>query len=494
MEDAAISMTNLFGDIAKELEEQNHHVLNRKVEIIEGSFDPIDVMMEVRLAELERVKAELEEEREQITPDEKIQQIELDKAMVREYISRTNAVVHKAKDLGIPLHNTGFTLEDTVMGKIPTMAELQAVTPELFAKLDPLFVQFLAWQRLLQINEEGGKKDLNGAKGVDSVSSVGYVEREVHRLHEIEENKKKALVSQIARLKEAEKWAVGGQSLRTFLGNIAGTAIEHNLPIPEVSPDFVDANLKEGILKEKILQTVKEGAPKEFLVQRDAPKETSIAKPIKSTSPLLDPLNPKKRGRPSKPKMPNGENNNIEQEPSMLQTATLQTTPLLPQLTPTALSSPPAATTTTATTVATTPIKNPNKQPKLERGGCVAILKWLGRDQDGSSLTGATMVYENEVVDIGKFSGVPGEPVPKVDLAKLEGAKYVSRAHLKIRKLAGNEWEMQILSKNGVKNASEVTIPRDAEAWKPMQPFFVEEEHKFRFFVVSCRFELVEMG
>ena len=424
---------NMLSGLQEDLVGQNEDVLSNKVERAratqEGSWDPIEVMMEVRLKELEEKKRALEQQQEQ----ERAARIDTSKASLREYVSKTNAVIQKASSMGVPLYNTGFTLEDVVMGRIPTMNELESITPDLLARMDPLFVQFLAWQRMIQINEErsvGGLDSVKIARSEDNTASV-VVRKEIERIRTLEEPKRKILTESIAKLKEAEQFALGGHSVKSFLDKVAGVSIEQNLPFAPPIQDPTAVILKNNAML----------SHPNIVASSSSSSASSSAKGSNTTG--------RKRGRPSTKSQAQDESNSNKKQ-----------------------------------------VKFSAKKGNSDKTRVlVGTLRWSAEDAAGNPMSGQCSIHEDEVLDIGKTWNVPGEHVPAVNLKEVKGSKYVSRVHMRIRKKSSGEWEMQIWSKNGLRSGSGVAVGPDG-SWKSMKPLYEEKSKNYEFQIVHCVFQL----
>lgn len=124
---------------------------------------------------------------------------------------------------------------------------------QLLGRLDPLFVQFLAWQRLVEINSErerGVRQDsVKIARGED-LSAAAIVQKEIDRLQDGGRETRRLLHQAVVRAREADAWAAGEyfslfcfdfffqffsqgtRSVSSFLDAVTAVAVELNVPIP----------------------------------------------------------------------------------------------------------------------------------------------------------------------------------------------------------------------------------------------------------------------
>jgi hypothetical protein len=77
------------------------------------------------------------------------------------YASRLETVVRRARESGRSLSLPSSAVEEAVLGVVPSLAELQRCGVDVFAQEQPLLMQFLAWQRLMQIRQNSNNKNSN---------------------------------------------------------------------------------------------------------------------------------------------------------------------------------------------------------------------------------------------------------------------------------------------------------------------------------------------
>ena len=126
-----------LGRLQTELLEQSGRALEAKVAQGPGAPPPDETVGRTRLEQLREGRGEAEAQA----------------AELREYAARTQAVLRRAHELGAPLRVPAFVLEEAALGRVPTLAQLESVSPAALAAVDPLLLQFLAWQRLVQLAE-----------------------------------------------------------------------------------------------------------------------------------------------------------------------------------------------------------------------------------------------------------------------------------------------------------------------------------------------------
>ncbi len=230
-----------MGRLQTELLEQNGRALAAKAAAGGQRVTPDQVVAEERLKQMQE------------GADEQVGAGDRDEAAkeLREYASRTQAVLRRAKELGVSLKVPSFMLEDAVLGRVPTLAELETVSPAVLAQVDPLLLQFLAWQRLMQLAEKrDGQPQPPSAQQIDAkqkMNAAVVLQEEIARMQQAAVPRKKILTEAMQRHIAAREWASGKVGLGSFLNATAAMAITEGLELPALEDAVLgDAALAPG--------------------------------------------------------------------------------------------------------------------------------------------------------------------------------------------------------------------------------------------------------
>ncbi len=109
-------------------------------------------------------------------------------------------------------------LAEAALGRVPGLRELERAGVQTLADQQPLLVQFLAWQRLMQLRKEEQEREQEQEDVEEKPSTAqAVIMQEISRVRTTSEATRKAKQDVMLRLTVARQWAAGEAGMQDFL-------------------------------------------------------------------------------------------------------------------------------------------------------------------------------------------------------------------------------------------------------------------------------------